>query len=197
LIPANKDTEVQELFQAATRVHLGNSKRAKFWTDKWLPDGSSIQLTLPVIFSFVCDSGITVAAALHNRRWIRDRTGGLSQALAQYLQLWDLVGNITLTAGQPDVLVWHRTADGAFSVKSAYEIFFIAKTQFACAKPIWKSKAPMKCRFFMLLVVHCRCLTADNLEHRGWPHSDRYVLCISVKEDCTHLFVQCQFTQEV
>jgi hypothetical protein len=44
--------------------------------------------------------------------------------------------------GAGRAVVWHRTVDGAFSVKSAYEMFFIARTRFACAKPIWKSKAP-------------------------------------------------------
>jgi hypothetical protein len=137
--------DVQELFHAATRVRIGNGKRAKLWTDRWLPNGSSIQHTVPILFSFVRDSGITVDEALRNMTWTRDITRGISMpAMAQYLQLWHLISNTTLTDGQPDELTWCRAADGAFSVKSAYEMFFNANSRFACAKPIWKSKAPMK-----------------------------------------------------
>lgn len=87
--------------------------------------------------------------------------------------------------------------DGIFSVKSAYQLFFLANTKFACAKPIWKSKAPMKCKFFMWLAVHRRCLTADNLARRGWPHNTICSLCLIANEDCTHLFVHCRFIQQV
>jgi hypothetical protein len=96
--------------------------------------------------------------AIQNRRWVRDISGGLSvQALEQYLQLWDLVETITLVAEQPDVAIWKKTKDGSFSVNFAYRLFFMAYTRFACAKAIWKSKAAMKCKFFMWLAVpDCR-----------------------------------------
>jgi hypothetical protein len=68
---------------------------------------------------------------------------------------------------------------------------------FACVKPIWKSKAPMRCKFFMWLTVHRRCLTADNLARRGWPHSPVCSLCSATNEDCTHLFVHCRFTHQL
>jgi hypothetical protein len=92
-----------------------------------------------------------------------------AKGIAQYLQLWDLVAGTTMTVGRQDEAVWRCTKNGKFSVSSAYKLFFITNTQFACAKPIWRSKAPMRCKFFMWLAVHKRCLTADNLERRGWP----------------------------
>jgi hypothetical protein len=98
---------------------------------------------------------------------------------------------------QPDVAFWRGAKDRAFSVKSAYRLYFMATTRFACAKAIWKSKAPMKCKFFMWLAVHRRCLTADNLERRGWPHNTTCPLCLSTAEDCDHLFVHCRFTRQV
>jgi hypothetical protein len=76
-------------------------------------------------------------------------------------------------------------------------MFFMASAKFACAKPIWKSKAPMKCKFFMWLVVHRRCLTADNLQKRGWPHNATCPLCSVADETCTHLFVHCRFSHQV
>lgn len=49
----------------------------------------------------------------------------------------------------------------------------------------------------MWLAVHRKCLTADNLERRGWPSNDRCPLCLSAHEDCTHLVVHCWFTRQV
>lgn len=49
----------------------------------------------------------------------------------------------------------------------------------------------------MWLVVHERCLTADNFERRGWPHNPTCVLCSSDKEDCTHLFLYCRYSQQI
>jgi hypothetical protein len=156
-----------------------------------------VQDIVPVLFSFVRDSGISVAAALDHRRWVRDIRGGLSsQAFAQYLRLWDLVEPIVLNSGY-DEAIWQCTTNGRFSVSSAYQLYFIANSRFACAKAIWKSKAPMNCKFFMWLVVHKRCLTADNLQRRGWPHTSCCVLCQTSNEDCTHLFVHCRFSHQV
>ena len=81
--------------------------------------------------------------------------------------------------------------------KPAYQLFFMGNTNFACYKPIWKSKAPPRCKFFMWLAVHRRCLTADNLERRNWPANGVCPLCLSEPETCTHLFVHCNFTKQV
>jgi hypothetical protein len=198
LILAEDDLEALAIFRAATFIHIGDGTRALFWTDAWLPGGKSVQDVVPILHSFVKKSNIIVAAALQNNRWVRDITGGLSSpALAQYLQLWDLLEGTTLTVGQQDEVVWRPSHDGAFSVNSAYKLFFIANMQFACAKPIWKSKAPMRCRFFMWLVVHKRCLTADNLARRGWPHNTFCPLCTIANENGIHLFLHCRFSKQV
>jgi hypothetical protein len=89
LVPAEDDQDALALFKAGAFIQLGNGQRTKFWTNNWLPGGRSVQDIVPVLFSFVRDSGISVAAALDHRRWVRDIRGGLSsQAFAQYLRLW-------------------------------------------------------------------------------------------------------------
>ncbi|KAE8782027.1 hypothetical protein D1007_44776 [Hordeum vulgare] len=143
-------------------------------------------------------SRITVQQALVNHRWVCDIRGGLSvQALAQYLQLWDLVVDIHLDESQQDAIVWKFETSEEFSTSSAYHLFFAPNQDFGCAPAIWKSKAPPRLKFFMWLVVHGRCLTADNLERRGWPNQGACVLCSATQESCTHLFVHCRFANEV
>lgn len=160
------------MFNAACAITLGNYNDAKFWVDNWLPDGRSIATTAPALYSYVRDKGRSVREALQNSSWVRDIRGGVSsQALAQFLEVWDAAQSTVLSPGIRDSPRWRLTENGDFSVSTAYMMFFMASTRFACAKPIWKSKAPPRCKFFMWLAVHRRCLTADNVQHRGWPNN--------------------------
>jgi hypothetical protein len=52
-------------------------------------------------------------------------------------------------------------------------------------------------RFFIWIALKERCLTADNLAKRGWPHGDLCSLCQRDSEDCHYLFVVCPFTDAV
>jgi hypothetical protein len=49
----------------------------------------------------------------------------------------------------------------------------------------------------MSLMVKGRCLTADNLAKRGWPHDLGCPLCSYEQEDYDHLFPKCSFTNRV
>lgn len=102
-----------------------------------------------------------------------------------------MVANISLQEAEDDRLVWRLAENGEFSVKTAYSLLCAGRTKCAIGKIIWKSKAPAKCKFFMFLAVRGACLTADNLQRRGWH------LCTKAGETCAHLFLQCQFTQQV
>jgi hypothetical protein len=82
------------------------------------------------------------------------------------------------TPGVPDKMVRKHTVDGEFSTSSVYGLFFAANIRFPCANAIWKSKATPRCKFFMWLAVHRRCLTADNLQRGGWPNNATCELCI-------------------
>jgi hypothetical protein len=61
-------------------------------------------------------------------------------------------------------LIWCHSKDGCFSKSNAYSLFFAANRSFPCARPIWKSKAPPRCKFFMWLVVHQRWRTISSGE---------------------------------
>lgn len=61
---------------------------------------------------------------------------------------------------------------------------------------IWKTWAPPKCRFFLWLVAHNRCWTADRLAHRGLPHPERCPLCDQASEIIDHLLIGRVFTRE-
>jgi hypothetical protein len=135
------------MVRASSFVRLGDGKCAKFWTDKWLPEKRAIIDAYPLLASFVKDSGLTVSQALHNNTWIKDIRGGVSRAaLAQYLHLWDELLQVQLSDDAADALVWCHSSDGNFSTSSAYNLFFVANKCFPCAGPIWRSKAPARCK---------------------------------------------------
>jgi len=74
--------------------------------------------------------------------------------------------------------------------------FFLGATLFAPWKRIWKTWAPPKCRFFMWLVAHNKCWTADRLARRGMPRPKCCPLCDQEEETINHLLVECVFARE-
>ena len=76
------------------------------------------------------------------------------------------------------------------------EGLFIGAIQFRPWERLW-NWAPGKCKFFMWLVAHNKCWTADRLAKRGLPHPECCPLCDQAEETIDHLLVSCVFTQEV
>jgi hypothetical protein len=62
---------------------------------------------------------------------------------------------------------------------------------------IWKSWAPLKCKFFVWLVVKSRCWTSDRLAKRGLPHPTACPLCDQAEETIQHVMISCVFVWEV
>jgi hypothetical protein len=139
----------------------------------------------------------TVFEAMTELRWVRHIRGAITVAvLAEYFRLWDLLSEVVLQPDVDDSHVWQFSASGSYSAKSAYEGFFIG-AEFRPGERIWKSWALGKCKFFMWLVAHNRCWTADHLAERGLPHPERCPLCDQAEETINHLLVSCVFSRRV
>jgi hypothetical protein len=110
--------------------------------------------------------------------------------LTEYLCLWDL-SDFVLQPEVKDSHIWQLSSSGKYSAKSAYEGLFIGAIQFRPWERIWKNWAPGKCKFFMWLVAHNKCWTADRLATLNAVHSDQ------AEEIIDHLLVSCVFTREV
>jgi hypothetical protein len=61
---------------------------------------------------------------------------------------------------------------------------------------IWNTWAPPKCWFFIWLVAHSKCWTADCLARRGMPRPKCCPLCDQEEETINHLLVGCVFARE-
>ena len=180
-------------------TEVGDGTNTLFWKDKWL-DGHSIQDLAPWVFALVSNRRAnkrTVREALTNEKWLEDIQGAISvEGLLEFLEVWDLISLVELQVGTPDKHIWRLSNSGEYSAKSAYEVLFQGAVYFRPAERIWKSHAPPKCRFFMWLVAHNRCWTADRLARRGLPHPTSCLLCDQEEENIQHLLVGCVFSRQ-
>jgi hypothetical protein len=115
----------------------------------------------------------------------------------ELVTVWEKLQDVVLTPGTQDSVTWCWTADDAYTAALAYDAQFIVATETAFISCIWDSDAPVRCRIFAWLAVQGRCLTADMLARRGWPHNDTCTLCTATEESAHHLLGCCPFTIQV
>jgi hypothetical protein len=115
----------------------------------------------------------TVAEGLTNRQWVSDIRGGLSVTiLVEYLQLWNLVDGVVLQPDIADQHIWRLSAHGTYCNKSAYDALFVGSIPFGPWWRVWKTWAPLRCKFFVWLAIKNRVWTADRLaKKRSAPSS--------------------------
>jgi hypothetical protein len=116
--------------------------------------------------------------------------------IVEYLNLWELVDELTLQPDINDQLTWKLTCSGHYTSKSAYIAFFLGSEKFVPWKRVWKSWAPLRCKFFIWLAVKNRCWTVDHLSKQGLPHPSVCPLC-DQEETINHIFVLCVFSREI
>ena len=199
-LPIRVPPNAQALFDVAVVTTVGNGESTKFWLDRWL-QGKTVAEWAPNLFLLIPKRAKklrTVAQGLQDRIWIADIRGALSvQVLVEYLQLWNLVDNLELQQDVPDQLSWRLSKHGTYSSKSAYEAYFTGTIKFGPWRRIWKTWAPLKCKFFVWLAVKNRCWTADRLEKRGLPDPAACPLCDQAAETIQHTLIGCVFAREV
>jgi hypothetical protein len=92
------------------------------------------------------------------------------------------------------VLVPLKPGCDKYSSKSTYEAtFHVGSVLFDSWERVWKTWAPPKCSFFMWMVSHNRCRTADRLARRNLPHHDLCLICDYEEETINNLLVHCVF----
>jgi hypothetical protein len=116
--------------------------------------------------------------------------------IVDYLHLWNDLQEVVLQPRVSDRHFWWFASNGQYSAKLAYEGFFCGSVGFEPYERIWKTWAPVKCRFFTWLVAHNRCWTADRLARRGMDHPEHCPLCDHEEEVIDHLMLSCVFARE-
>ncbi|XP_066333406.1 uncharacterized protein [Miscanthus floridulus] len=124
--------------------------------------------------------------------------GGLSvEVLMEYLLLWDQLDGVHRNQDTPDQHLWKLTQSGIYTSKSTYEALFIGSIKFIPWKRIWKSWAPLRCKFFVWLAIKQRLWTADRLARRGLQHPPACLFCDQAQETAPHLLLSCVFSRQI
>lgn len=188
-----KEAEVEAV---DTRLTVGDGKNCFFWTDKWI-EGQSVEDFAPDIYQIISPiirARRMVAEALTNGAWIKDISKQISMRdFMQILNLWQAISEVQLCPSARDSWTWRWEASGIYSAKPTYKAFFSAVPNWGLAKAIWRSWVPLRCKFFMWLVVRKRIWTddTDRLANRGLPHNQLCCFCQSSPENAQHLFIGC------
>ncbi|XP_022684049.1 uncharacterized protein LOC111257920 [Setaria italica] len=195
--PIQVHHSVKSFFSVAIISEVGNGRNTLFWTNSWI-HGQSLDKLVPHLFGSISNRAKkrTVHEALTDRRWVTDIRGALTlDVLVEYLGLWDLLSERAL---QPEVEyshIWRFSSSGKYSAKSAYEAMFIGAIIQTLGKDM-EDWAPDKCKFFMWLVAHNKCWTADRLAKRGLPHLEQCPFCDQEEETIDHLLLSCVFARQ-
>jgi hypothetical protein len=189
---------VQKLFAEAVVAKVGDGANTLFWKDSLL-DGRCIKDLAPSVADLVpirLANRRLVKDVLPNFRWMADLHGNLSVIvigeLMDSVRFWKIwrFSPVLQTA-----IFGKFCASGNYSASSAYKALFQGSIGFEPAERVWKSWAPRKCKFFIWLVEHDRCWTADRLARRGLDHPDCLPLCDQDDESINHLLVSCVFSR--
>ena len=193
----------QEVVEKGFRWQVGNGCRIGIWRDKWLPTPSTHKV---VSFPSVLPLDATVDVL------IGAEAGVWKKELVQRLFLphkAEVIQGIALSSRLPeDRQVWIQSANGCFSVKSAYKIAVEIKSGSDSGavsdesslrkfwKHLWRVNVPHKVHHFTWRACKNILLTKDILEKRKALSESCCEECKADVESSGHLFWSCPRAQE-
>ena len=196
--------EAKEVLIMGLRWQVGSGEKIKVWHDKWIPSPSTYKVISP-ISSLADDATVDQLINPVTIRW--DVSMLESVFLARDV---DLIQSIPLSKRKPkDVLIWHETKSGYFSVKSAYGMLLANQSApeasssssegsvSQCWSAIWSASVQPKIRVFLWRACKGILPTQAKLFDRGISHTYSCLWCGEDAEIVDHVLWQCEFAQRV
>lgn len=150
-----------------------------FWHDHWLN-----VLAFPNLYKHTKKRKITVNEGLTNSKWISLIKHNLdTNVLSEFINLWHRTQVVLLS--ENGLLMGSTVLNLLICVRSGEGLSSLSRSSLTR-----QIKIPPKVQFFAWLAVQGKCLTADNLAKRGWPHNPLCPLCRlgwSLPLTCSHL----------
>lgn len=111
----NDDVD-RQLFNAATRVTIGEGRKASFWSSSWL-NGTLHKDLVPLIFKAYRRKNRRVQDALKGQNWVTDLAvdSFTVEHIVQFAHLWELLSTIQLSPGIEDSITWTLSPNGCYS----------------------------------------------------------------------------------
>ncbi|WMV12495.1 hypothetical protein MTR67_005880, partial [Solanum verrucosum] len=115
------------------------------------------------------------------------------------LELFKVLENFQGIQTGEDYLWWQGHNKGSYKVKEGYKRISPSGIQdFKWPwKQIWRTKVPHKVACFTWLLANKAVLTLDNVAKRGISLCNRCSLCGKANETVRHLFLHCNFTEQL
>ena len=163
----------------------------RFWTDRWLSNTPIVDdTTLPI--------SQTQMLCTARDLW-RDGTGWDMSQIAPFVTenkrlnlLAVVVDNVT---GARDRLAWGGTADGRYTVKSAFEMLTQDRSprqdMHRFYERVWRVVAPERVRVLLWLVVNQVIMTDSERKRRHLCDSDICQICKGGTETILHVLRDC------
>ncbi|KAL0440154.1 UNVERIFIED_CONTAM: putative mitochondrial protein [Sesamum latifolium] len=187
----------QYLFRAGCRWRVGSGSHIRVWFDPWFPQPHSFRPITPAPASLLdlcvsdlidSDNGDWNVRLMHELFWPQDN---------------DVILCIPLSRlGDSDLLVWHYSRNGMFSIQSAYHLACsledrpgtssLGEVEFSWWRKVWQSKLPNKVKVFVWRACLNALPTSANLIRRI-PGVQAVCPFCSVAEDILHSLVLCPF----
>ncbi|KAL0381479.1 UNVERIFIED_CONTAM: putative mitochondrial protein [Sesamum angustifolium] len=190
-----------DLFQAGCRWRISTRHAVRIWQDPWIPRIPSFRIITPkpssCPWTYVSDlvlastrewNEVTISALF----WPEDR---------------DYILQIPLSfSNVPDLLIWHYSPNGIFSVRSAYHLALSLDSPANSStgrwdrrmwQVVWQAHIPNKAKVFMWQAIRNILPTASNLVKRLKSESVGCPLCDFVAETPIHTLLHCSFARHV
>ncbi|XP_073033924.1 uncharacterized protein [Primulina eburnea] len=165
------------------RVGLGD---VSFWDDTWFGD-------VPLSSRCVVRGGrdVRVSHFLSEGSWDFDRLCAVvAPSVAEKIVL------IHVLSGDPDLARWIHSSDGAFSVRSAWELIRQRAPSSDVFRPCWGSWLRPTMSFFLWRFWHQWLPVDEVLQRRGFALASR-CQCCDMSETLTHIFIRSPVARSV
>nr|XP_043639597.1 uncharacterized protein LOC122610694 [Erigeron canadensis] len=181
---------------------VGNGASLCFWIDPWIGD-SPLFLAYPELFRLERQKNCRVrdrcTGAGRFSQWEWEWTNAPSTPL-ELFQLQDLLSRISQVSLTDKEDSWRSTIDpdGIFSVKSIKRCIKATVHGPNCWIFPWNKLAPLKVNIFCWRLEMNRIATSDLLQNRNIVvPSSLCILCKAMNETANHLFLHCDFAEQL
>ncbi|KAL0445036.1 UNVERIFIED_CONTAM: putative mitochondrial protein [Sesamum latifolium] len=190
-----------DLFRADCCWRIGTGHAVNIWQDPWIPRTPSFRIITPqpsncpwmnvsnLLLTSTREWNEVVISALF---WPEDR---------------DYILQIPLSfSSVPDLLIWHYSPNGIFSVRSAYHLALSLDSPAGSStgrwnsrvwRALWQAYIPNKAKVFMWRAIQNILPTASNLAKRLKSDSVVCPFCDFSAETPIHSLLYCSFARQV
>jgi hypothetical protein len=196
-----RDKKAAAVFDSLVCIKVGDGANTMFWTDQWIR-GQAVVDIAPMVFAAVSTQSKnkrTVRDALRNQNWVKDVRGNLDlQGISQCLLLLASVCTLERDPSSPDQFSWPWSSTGQYTARSTYRMLCQGLVKWECAKWIWASGAPLKCRIFAWLALQFRLWTSERrYRHELDDSVAPCYTCLQEMDSASHIFVECVYARQV